>query len=161
MEELYNKESFIKAANERIKEISQSSEVVSRIMEIPGIGLVIATAILGQVGDFNIFRSGREFAAWLGLVPKQHTSADKVRLGRITKAGNQYLRRLLVQGAKAVGMIGAISDRISIKARENMITHLKAEYMTESLFNIKKTLAFFVRSIHDVKKDAGMRQKRC
>jgi transposase len=68
---------------------------------VPGIGPIIATAIATTVTDPNVFRSGREFAAWLGLVPRQNSTGGKIRLGGITKRGNRYLRRLLINGASA------------------------------------------------------------
>src|SRR6266487_3600409 len=68
---------------------------------IPGIGPIIATAIATTVADPGVFRSGREFAAWLGLVPRQNSTGGKTRLGGITKRGNRYLRRLLINGASA------------------------------------------------------------
>jgi len=70
-----------------------------RLATIPGIGVLTATAIIGAIGDGRQFRSGRDFAAWVGLVPRQHSSGGKDRLGRISKRGNSYLRRLLVVGA--------------------------------------------------------------
>jgi transposase len=71
-------------------------------IEIPGIGPIVATALVAEIGDWNAFRSGRGLAAWIGLVPKQHTTGGKDRLGSITKRGNRYLRWLLVAGAMAV-----------------------------------------------------------
>ena len=73
-----------------------------RLAEIPGIGPIVATALVAEVGDWQSFSSGRNLAAWIGLVPKQHTSGGKERLGHITKQGNRYLRWLLVVGAMAV-----------------------------------------------------------
>ena len=73
-----------------------------RLATIPGIGVITATAIVATVSDIQAFRSGRQFAAWLGLVPKQNSSGDKIRLGGISKQGDRYLRRLLVVGATAV-----------------------------------------------------------
>ncbi len=73
-----------------------------RLATIPGIGPIIATAIAATVPDASVFRSGREFAAWLGLVPKQYSSGGRARLGGISKRGNSYLRRLLINGAHAV-----------------------------------------------------------
>lgn len=70
-----------------------------RLATIPGIGVVTASAILAAIGDGRQFRSGREFAASIGLVPRQNSSGGKDRLGRISKQGNRYLRSLLVQGA--------------------------------------------------------------
>jgi transposase len=72
-----------------------------RLASIPGIGPIIATAIATTVADPKVFRSGREFAAWLGLVPRQNSTGGKIRLGGITKRGNRYLRRLLINGASA------------------------------------------------------------
>ena len=69
---------------------------------VPGIGPITASAIAATVPDVSIFRSGRQFAAWLGLTPRPHSSGGKERLGGITKQGDGYLRRLLVVGATAV-----------------------------------------------------------
>jgi transposase len=73
-----------------------------RLETIPGIGFITATALVATVGDARVFRSGRQFAAWLGLVPKQHSSGGKERMGGISKMGDRYLRHLLVVGATAV-----------------------------------------------------------
>src|SRR5271156_6039796 len=80
----------------------RSSEASRRLDDIPGIGPVLATALVASVADPKAFRSGRDFSAWIGLVPKQNSSAGKDRLGSITKQGNRYLRWLLVVGATAV-----------------------------------------------------------
>ena len=69
---------------------------------ITGIGPVTASAAIATVGDFKQFKSGAQFGAWLGLVPKQHSSGGKSNLGTITKRGDTYLRTLLIQGAKSV-----------------------------------------------------------
>ena len=75
---------------------------VKRLMTIPGIGIITATAIAATVPDAGAFKSGREFAAWVGLVPRQQSSGGKERLGGHTKMGDAYLRRLLISGAQAV-----------------------------------------------------------
>jgi transposase len=75
--------------------------VSQRLASVPGIGPIIATAIAATVVEPSGFRSGREFAAWLGLVPRQNSTGGKHRLGGISKRGNQYLRRLLINGASA------------------------------------------------------------
>jgi transposase len=72
-----------------------------RLAEIPGVGLMTATAVVASVGNATQFRSARQFAAWLGLVPQQHSSGGKERLGHISKRGDGYIRRLLVHGARA------------------------------------------------------------
>jgi transposase len=79
----------------------KSNPVSQRLATIPGIGPIIATAIAATVVEPSGFRSGREFAAWLGLVPRQNSTGGKNRLGGISKRGNQYLRRLLINGASA------------------------------------------------------------
>jgi transposase len=76
----------------------RSSEVSQRLATIPGIGVISATALAASVTDPQQFRSGREFAAWLGLTPLQNSSGGKERMGRISKMGDKYLRRLLVVG---------------------------------------------------------------
>jgi transposase len=80
----------------------RSCEASRRLEEIPGIGPIVATALVAEIGDWKAFSSGRSLAAWIGLVPKQHTTGGKDRLGSITKQGNRYLRWLLVTGAMAV-----------------------------------------------------------
>ena len=76
----------------------RSNDVAKRLATIPGIGTVCATALAASVTDPHQFRSGRQFAAWLGLTPLQHSSGGKERLGRISKTGDKYLRRLLAVG---------------------------------------------------------------
>jgi transposase len=79
----------------------KSNPTSQRLATIPGIGPIIATAIAATVPDPKVFRNGREFAAWLGLVPRQNSTGGKARLGGISKRGDGYLRRLLVNGAHA------------------------------------------------------------
>ena len=76
----------------------RGNDVARRLMTIPGIGPIGATALAASVTDPHQFRSGRQFAAWLGLTPLQKSSGGKERLGRITKMGDKYLRKLLVVG---------------------------------------------------------------
>jgi transposase len=80
----------------------KNNPVSQRLVTIPGIGPIIATAIAATVADPSTFRSGREFAAWLGLVPRQNSTGGKARLGGISKRGDSYLRRLLVNSAHTV-----------------------------------------------------------
>ena len=92
----------IGAIDKRIHAWHRSCEESRRLEEIPGIGPIVATALVAEIGDWQQFRSGRNLAAWIGLVPKQHSTGGKERLGSITKQGNRYLRWLLVAGAMAV-----------------------------------------------------------
>jgi transposase len=80
----------------------RSNETSRRLDKAPGIGPVLATALVATVADPKVFRSGRNFSAWIGLVPKQHSSGGKDRLGSISKQGDRYLRGLFVAGALAV-----------------------------------------------------------
>jgi transposase len=86
----------------RVRESARETEVGRRLMEIPGVGPLLASALVASVGDPNIFKCGRDLAAWIGLVPKQNSSGGKERLGGISRAGNRYLRQMLVVGAMAV-----------------------------------------------------------
>jgi len=79
----------------------RSNDVSIRLATIPGIGPIVASSLTASIADASVFRSGREFAAYLGLVPRQHSTGGKPRLGRITKMGNRRLRKLLVIGAHA------------------------------------------------------------
>ena len=88
--------------DKRIHAWHRSCEASRRLEQIPGIGPIVATALVAEIGDWNAFSSGRSLAAWIGLVPKQHSTGGKDKLGHITKQGNRYLRWLLVTGAMAV-----------------------------------------------------------
>ena len=81
---------------------SRATDVGRRLQEIPGVGPLVASAIVATVADPHLFKSGRSLSAWLGLVPRQNSSGGKERLGGITKAGDTYLRRMLFVGAMAV-----------------------------------------------------------
>jgi transposase len=80
----------------------RSSETSRRLDALPGVGPALATALVASIADPRAFRSGRNFSAWIGLVPKQHSSGGKDRLGGISKQGDRYLRSLFVAGALAV-----------------------------------------------------------
>ena len=86
----------------RVRASARETELGRRLMEIPGVGPLLATAFVATVADPHAFKSGRCLAAWIGLVPKQNSSGGKERLGSISKAGNRYLRQLLVVGSMAV-----------------------------------------------------------
>jgi transposase len=86
----------------KILQWHRSNELSKRLDEIPGVGPALATALVASIADPKSFRSGRDFSAWIGLVPKQHSSGGKPRLGGITKQGDRYLRSLFTVGALAV-----------------------------------------------------------
>jgi transposase len=83
-------------------QVARQPEASKRRMQVEGVGPITATAVGATVGDAKAFHHGRQFAAWLGLVPKQFSTGGKPLLGRITKRGNVYLRTLLIHGARAV-----------------------------------------------------------
>jgi len=101
-EEVLNLDKRIAVYNAQIQHLSAQSEICKRLMTIPGIGPMISTALLASVADGKAFKSGREMAAWLGLVPRQHSTGGKPRLLGISKRGDVYLRQLLIQGAQSV-----------------------------------------------------------
>lgn len=92
----------IRVIEKQIHAWHRSCEESRRLEEIPGVGPIVATALVAEVGDWKAFSSGRSLAAWIGLVPRQHSTGGKERLGGISKQGNRYLRWLLITGAMAV-----------------------------------------------------------
>lgn len=92
----------IKFFDKEIEAVFKSSESCQRIAQIKGVGPKTATAIVAAIGDGKEFKNGRHFSAWLGLVPRQHSSGDRQVMMNITKRGDQHLRTLLVHGARAV-----------------------------------------------------------
>jgi transposase len=100
--ELQAMQTLIGSLEKRIMAQHRKSEASRRLQTIPGIGFIGATAIDATVTDPKAFRSGRDFAAWIGLVPRQDSTGGKQKLGPISKQGDRYLRRILVVGAHAV-----------------------------------------------------------
>jgi len=100
--ELQAMQTLIASIEKRIVAHHRSDEASKRLRSIPGIGLVGATAIAATITDPNAFRSGRDMAAWIGIVPRQDSTGGKQKLGPISKQGDRYLRRILVVGAHAV-----------------------------------------------------------
>lgn len=98
----------------QLEALARSDQVVTRLMTVPGVGALSALATVATVGNAHEFKSGRQFAAWLGLVPRQWSTGGKARLGRITKRGDAYLRTLLIMGARAaLQMAAARTDKVS------------------------------------------------
>jgi len=101
VEQIRDIERKIEAFDKQLLSLARQNEVCRRLMTILGIGPIAATALAATVGNPRFFTSGRHFAAWIGLVPKQHSSGGKERLGGISKRGDAYLRKLLIHGARA------------------------------------------------------------
>ncbi len=101
-EEVRAIETRLLALERELQALAAADPVVTRLRTIPGIGLLTATALVGSVGHIHAFRRARQFASWLGLTPREHSSGTQRRLGGISKRGNVYLRCLLTHGARAV-----------------------------------------------------------
>ena len=99
----------ILAYDREIESLARQSEAARRLMSLPGVGAVTATAMVASIADPQQFHNGRRLAAWLGLVPRQYSTGGKTRLGRITKQGDKYLRTLLIHGTRAV--LAALKDK--------------------------------------------------
>lgn len=99
---LHELDAHVHDYDRRIEALARESAPAQRLMRIDGIGPLTATAMIASIGDGRVFRNGRQFTAWLGLVPRQYSTGGKVRHGRITKRGDGYLRRLLIHGARAL-----------------------------------------------------------
>ncbi len=102
VEQLRATERRIGDLDAQLGEQAKRDETCRRLLTIPGIGPIVATALVATIGDAKSFPSGRHLAAWLGVVPRQNSSGGKERLGGISKAGDGYLRRMLVHGARAL-----------------------------------------------------------
>lgn len=100
--ELTHLDARIKQYDQHIEQAAKQDSQAQQLMRLGGIGSITASAIVATVGKGHDFTCGRQFCAWLSLVPGQYSSGDKQRLGRITKAGDPYLRTLLIMGGKAV-----------------------------------------------------------
>jgi len=122
-------EQQIEELNVELERISASDAGCTRIRKIPGIGPVVATAIVAAIGNGAAFRKGREFAAWLGIVPRQYSTGGKAKLFGISKRSNVYLRKILIHGARAAVLrikrdrapIGAWLDALDARAPKNVV----------------------------------------
>jgi transposase len=110
-----NLEQQVVDLNHEVELIASSDAACQRLRQIPGIGPLVATAIVAAIGNGAAFHKGREFAAWLGLVPKQYSTGGKTKLYGISKRGNNYLRKILIHGARAV-VLRSKRERIAMGA---------------------------------------------
>jgi len=100
-EHLHDLDAYIAEFDRAIVQHAKSSAPAQRLAALPGIGPLTASAMVATVGNPHDYRNGRQFAAWLGLVPRQYSSGGKIKLGRISRRGDAYLRALLIQGARS------------------------------------------------------------
>jgi transposase len=119
----------IETDSEDIQRVCDEDVGCRRLRHIPGVGPLVATATVAAIGNGAAFRKGREFAAWLGLVPRQHSTGGKARLYGISKRGNTYLRRMFIHGARAVllrvkhdtGALGQWVHRLETRTARNKV----------------------------------------
>jgi transposase len=100
--EILDLERKMEEVEKQLEALAKQNPATQRLLTIPGIGVLTATALVGFIGDLKRFRSGRHFASYLGLVPKERSSGNVRRLGRITKKGDSYIRMLLTHGSRSV-----------------------------------------------------------
>ena len=125
-DELQQQDRRVKQLDEMLQRQVAADERVQRLLKIEGVGPISATAIVASVGDARQFRSARQFAAWLGLVPSQHSSGGKERLGAISKKGDSYLRMLVIHGARAA--LNACKNKVD--RRSEWVNQLQARRNT-------------------------------
>jgi transposase len=101
LEEIVELDGRLHQIDRELQHLSKASPVAQRLLTIPGIGVITATALIGSVPDIHAFRRARSFAAWLGLTPREYSSGQTRHLGRISKRGDRYLRMLLTHGARS------------------------------------------------------------
>jgi transposase len=129
-DDLQHLEERLAEVNREVAAIAESSDTARRLMTVPGIGPLTATALLAAAGSGRQFRKARDMAAWLGLVPREHSTGGKTTLLGISKRGNRYLRRMLVHGARSCVMhldrskdrLGAWIDGLQMRMHVNKIT---------------------------------------
>lgn len=145
-EELRQTDERIHRHDKRLQAVAKSDARIQRLLEIEGIGPITASALVAAVGDATQFASARQLAAWLGLVPSQHSSGGKERLGHISKRGDTYLRTLLIHGARAaLNASGNKEDRRSRWAQA-LATRRNRNIATVALANKNARIAWAVLS---------------
>lgn len=115
--EFCDRDARIEHYERRLKGIARNDERCKRLEKIPGVGYLTATAFAAAVGNPHDFKNGRQFAAWLGLVPRQDSTGGKITLGRISKRGDKYKRKLLVQGACSLAFAAARKKKQDMTSR--------------------------------------------
>ena len=101
-EEFIDNDIRIETLEKHLKEMAKQHDLYKKLITVPGIGLITATALIASIGNASYFKNGRQLSAWLGLVPRQHSSGGKEKLLGISKRGDVYLRTLLIQGARSL-----------------------------------------------------------
>jgi transposase len=134
---------------------ARSNDVARRLATIPGVGPITASLIAATVSDISLFGSARQFAAWLGLVPRQHSTGGKNRLGRITKVGNSEIRRMLVLGATSM-VFRAVNWNSSLGAwTRSALLRRPVRLVTVALANKIARIAWALMTRNDVYRPSG------
>jgi transposase len=113
LEEVRALEARVAQIDQQLGRIAREQPIARRLQQVPGVGVITATALMGAVGDIHAFRRGRQFASWLGLTPRESSSGTRRYLGRISKRGDVYLRCLLTHGSRAVLLAAQRAVRVS------------------------------------------------
>lgn len=119
-------EEFVKKIDKQIEEMAKSDTNCKRLMEIPGVGLMTATAMVAHFGDCKQFKNGRQLAACIGLTPREYSSGGKQKLGKITKRGDTYIRKLLIQGARVICRIWCAGEIQEYETRKRWLNGVVA-----------------------------------
>ncbi|MFL5279504.1 MAG: IS110 family transposase [Rhodopila sp.] len=159
VKELYNQcdrlADSIDAIEAQIVAHARGDERACRLATIPGIGPITASLIVASVVDFSIFKSARDFAAWLGLVPRQHSTGGKARLGRITKTGNREIRRLLVLGATSMVYRAADWNSAAGAWTRGLLQRRPVRLVTVALANKMARIAWALMTRNEVYRAKG------
>ena len=145
-DELKHLNNRVEGFDKKILQISQQDEDAKRLQTIPGIGPIISTALVAAIGSVDSFKNGRELAAWLGLVPRQHSTGGRNQLLGISKRGDTYLRSLLIRGARTVlkGVAKKTDQRsewlksVMLRRHKNVATVALANKMARTVFALLK-----------------------
>lgn len=150
LEQLADLDRRISQYEQRVEYAFQNNPLCKRLAEVSGVGPMTATAIVSAVGDASAFRNGRQLAAWLGLVPRQHSSGGQTRLLGISKRGNRYLRTLLIHGARAVLRYSKSKDDPRSRWLQKLITRRGFNRACVALAN-KNARILWAMMVHDTK----------
>ena len=145
-EELREVDDNIAVYDARIAQAAREDRRIKRLLDVEGIGPVVASALVSAVGDARQFSKGRDMAAWLGLTPRQHSSGGKNRLGKISKRGDTYVRTLLIHGARAA--LNAAKNKEDGRSRwvMGLVTRRNKNIATVALANKNARIAWSILS---------------
>jgi len=154
LEEWKTLEQQIEKITKEIEGIASEDAACKRLLQVPGVGALVATAMVASIGNGSAFRKGRDFAAWLGLVPRQHSTSGKAKLMGISKRGNEYLRRLFIHGARSVMMhanrlrhsVGAWLAQLETRVHRNVLAAALANKLARVAWAVLATEKPFCRT---------------